>query len=242
MRLLPLILIALAATSCSDDDPATTDSGSTSSSVVDGTTTSVSSATTSTTIPVTTAPSTSTSTSTTSTTTSSTTSTTVAPGAELVLRPNGLGDAAFGAEPEGVIAYVSSIIGPSTVDSGWIDPLSVGACPGTEFRQVFWGDLVLQFSDESSVTAGRRHFFSYVYGPSFVDNAITPAGLKTDAGIGVGSTVAELTGTYPSAVINPGDDFGGPNFFLNEGLAGFLNGINPTDTVTSVLGGQGCGE
>jgi hypothetical protein len=158
-----------------------------------------------------------------------------------VLRPNGLGDAAFGAEPDGVIAYVSSIIGAPTVDSGWIDPLSVGACPGTEMRQLVWGDLTLQFSDQSSITSGRRHFFSYVYGPAF-GAAIAPAGLKTDAGIGVGSTVAELMGTYPSAVINPGDDFGGPNFFINDGLAGFLTGITPTDTVTSVLGGQGCGE
>lgn len=159
------------------------------------------------------------------------------------MRPNGLGDAAFGADPEGVIAYVSSIVGPPTVDTDWIDPLSVGACPGTEFRQVSWADLTLQFTDSSAVTTGRRHFFSYVYGPSFVEGRpIAPAGLKTEAGIGVGSTVAELTATYPTAVINPGDDFGGPNFFINDGLVGFLTGVNPTDTVTSVLGGQGCGE
>ena len=50
------------------------------------------------------------------------------------------------------------------------------------------------------------------------------------------------TGTYPTVVINPGDDLGGPNFFINDGLAGFLTGVTPTDTVTSVLGGQGCGE
>jgi hypothetical protein len=241
MRLLPLVLVALAVAGCSDDDPATTDSGSTSSSVVAESSTSAA-ATTSTTTPVTTAASTSTSTSTTSTTSSTTTSTTVAPGAELVLRPNGLGDAAFGAAPEGVIAYIASIIGPFTVDTGWVDPLSVGACRGTEFRQVIWGDLTLQFSDESSVTAGRQHFFSYVYGPSFVANAIAPAGLKTDAGIGVGSTVAELTGTYPTVIINPSDDFGGPNFLVDTGLAGFLTGVTPTDTVNSVLGGQGCGE
>lgn len=165
----------------------------------------------------------------------------MAPGAELVVRPNGLGDAAFGADPDGVIAYVSSIIGAFTVDTGWVDPLSVGACPGTELRQVTWGDLTLQFSDESSVTTGRRHFFSYLYGPTFGPQ-IAPAGLKTEAGIGVGSTVAELTGTYPSAVVNPGDDFGGPNFFINDGLAGFLTGVNPTDTVSSLIGGQGCGE
>jgi hypothetical protein len=241
-HLVPLVFIALAFAGCSSDDPATTDSGST-SSVAGATTSTLEPVVTTTTTPATTAASTSTTTSiSTTTSTSSTTTTTLAPGAELVIRPNGLGDAAFGADPDGVIAYVTSIVGAFTVDTGWVDPLSVGACPGTELRQVTWADLTLQFSDESSVTKGRRHFFSYVYGPSFIEGSIAPAGLKTEAGIGVGSTVAELTGTYPSAVVNPGDDFGGPNFFINDGLAGFLTGVNPTDTVTSVLGGQGCGE
>jgi hypothetical protein len=31
-----------------------------------------------------------------------------------------------------------------------------------------------------------------------------------------------LQATYPNVVINPGDDFGGPNFLLSDGLAGFL--------------------
>jgi len=165
----------------------------------------------------------------------------LAPGAELVLRPNGLGDAAFGVDPDGTVAYVSSIIGKPTIDTGWVDPLSVGACPGTEMRQVTWNDLVLQFTDQSAFATGRRHFFSYQYGPSFTGQ-INPAGLKTDAGIGIGSTVAELTATYPNVVISPGDDLGGPNFSVNGGLAGFLTGVDPTDTVTSLLGGQGCGE
>ena len=158
-----------------------------------------------------------------------------------MLRANALGAAAFGADPDGVVAYVSGIIGAPTVDSGWIDPLAVGACPGTELRQVVWADLTLFFSDQSNVTTGRRHFFSYQYGAS-LGSSIAPAGLKTDAGIGVGSTVAELTGTYPTVVINPSDAFGGSNFVINEGLVGFLTGTTPTDTVTSILGGQGCGE
>jgi hypothetical protein len=106
---------------------------------------------------------------------------------------------------------------------------------------VIWGDLTLLFSDDTLVTSGRRHFFAYVYGQA-LGSEIVPAGLKTDAGIGVGSTVAELTGTYPGVIINPSDDFGGPNFKINENLAGFLTGVEPTDTVLSVLGGQGCGE
>jgi len=158
-----------------------------------------------------------------------------------VLRPNGIGDAAFGVDPDGTVAYVSSIIGKPTVDTGWVDPLSVGACPGTELRQVTWNDLVLLFSDESPFASGRRNFFAYTYGPSFTGQ-INPAGLKTDAGIGIGSTVAELQATYPGVVINPADSFGGPNFLINDGLYGFLSGVDPTDTVTSILGGQGCGE
>jgi hypothetical protein len=83
----------------------------------------------------------------------------------LVLRPNGLGDAAFGVDPDGTVAYISSIIGKPTVDTGWVDPLSVGACPGTELRQVTWNDLVLLFTDQSPFATGRRHFFAYTYGP-----------------------------------------------------------------------------
>jgi len=241
MRLLPVIVLGILAAGCSDDSSATTDSASTSSTVADTTTTSAAPTTTSTTIPVTTAAPTSTTSSTTSTTSSTTTSTTLAPGAELVLRPNGLGDAAFGVDPDGTVAYITSIIGKPTIDTGWVDPLSVGACPGTELRQVTWNDLVLFFTDQSPFATGRRHFFAYTYGPSFASQ-INPAGLKTEAGIGVGSTLAELQATYPDVVINPGDDFGGPNFLVNNGLAGFLTGVTPTDTVISMLGGQGCGE
>jgi hypothetical protein len=67
-------------------------------------------------------------------------------------------------------------------------------------------------------------------------------GVKTDAGGGVGSTVAELEATYPSAVVDDSDPIGGPHFDLSDGVTGFLTGVNPTDTVTSVLGGTGCGE
>jgi hypothetical protein len=163
-------------------------------------------------------------------------------GAELILRANGLGTANFGAEPDGVIAYVSTIIGPATTDSGWTDPVAIG-CPGSEARVVTWGDLSLLFSNESNVTTGRRHFFNYTYGPSQVlGSPIAPAGLKTEAGVGVGATVTELKGTYPAAVVNPADDFGGPTFFINPGLAGFLSGVAETDTVMSIVGGQGCGE
>jgi hypothetical protein len=193
----------------------------------------------------TTAPATTTSTSTTSTSTTTTvaptTTTTTPPGAALVLRDNGLGDAAFGADPDGVIDFVTAFIGPPTVDSGWMDPLSLGSCPGTEVRTVSWGDLNLYFGDESKVVVGRRHFFAYGYGPPF-GTTINPAGLQTDRAIGVGSTVAQVEAAYPDVVVNPAEATAPASFQISPALTGQLSGVDDAATVTEVSGGFGCGE
>ena len=196
-----------------------------------------------TTVPVTTAaPATTAASTTTSTTAATTTSTTVPPAAQLVLGQDRLGTALFGVEPEAVISYVTAILGPPTADSGWADPNSAfGVCPGTEVRGVTWGDLLLLFSDASGVASGRRHFFSYTLGPPF-GATITPAGMATPEGIGIGSTVADLKRAYPEVYVYGGDDVFGPYFVVNENLSGFLTGDTDTDTVQSVIGGVTCGE
>lgn len=192
--------------------------------------------------PTTVAPTTSTSTTSTTTTVApTTTSTTVSPAAALVLRADALGDAVFGADPESVIDYVRSILGPPTADSGWADPFSAfGVCPGTEVRGVTWDDLTLLFSDDTPVLSGRRHFFSYVYGPAF-GATIEPVGMRTDLGIGVGSTVGELRFTYPDVQLNEAD-FAGPWFAIEDQLTGGITGTADTDVVISVVGGYPCGE
>jgi hypothetical protein len=190
--------------------------------------------------PTTTPPSTSVAPSTTVTATSST-STSVPAAAALVLRQDGLGDAMFGADPDEVVAYVSAILGPPTADSGWADPLATfGVCPGTEVRGVTWGDLQLLFGDDSVVQTGRRHFFNYVYGPPYGPN-IDPAGMRTDLGIGIGSTVGELRAAYPGVQVYP-EEIYGPFYVVNEDLTGFLTGVTDDDTVISVIGGIPCGE
>ena len=77
---------------------------------------------------------------------------------ELVLRTDGFGSARFGAEPEGVIAYVTSILGGNTGDTGWVDPFTFAACQGTVARRVDWGVLSLLFTDLSLFATERRHF------------------------------------------------------------------------------------
>jgi hypothetical protein len=154
-----------------------------------------------------------------------------------------MGDAAFGVAADEAVDYIRSIAGVPTSDSGWADPLSTfGVCPGTEVRGVTWGDLLVLFSDESSVVSGRRHFFSYSYGPAFVPGTPRPPGMRTPEGITVGSTVGELRAAYPDAVVTPADGIFAANFHVDDNLNGFVTGDTDADTVQSIIGGVGCGE
>jgi hypothetical protein len=201
-----------------------------------------------TTSPPTTSTTSTTSTTTTSSTTTSTTTTIVQPSttaadpaiAALVLSGDGIGTAGFGAEPEGVIAYLNSYIGQPTNDTGWIDPLTIGLCSGNELRRVSWGVLTLLFGDVSSVVQGRRHFFGYTYGDQ-AEIGAAPAGLETSRGVMIGSRVVDVRAAYPAAQIFPEDDFTPPFFVVNDSLRGFLTGVTDDATVTAIIGGDDCG-
>lgn len=194
---------------------------------------------TATTVASTVAPTTSSTTTSTVPATTTSTSTTIAAVRGLPLSAKGLGDALFDADADGVIDYVNSILGIPTTDSGWIDPAAAGAaCPGTEVRFVDWNDLSLFFTNDGT---GVRHFASFTYGPAFA-STIAPYGLATEAGIGVGATVAALRAAYPTVGIYPEDGFNGPGFEIQPGLYGVLTGVTETDVVMSFVGGFGCGE
>ena len=206
---------------------------------------------TSTTPPTSTAPSTEPEAETTAPTSSTTTvattlppTTTTEPVAveELILRGDGIGSARFGAAPEGVIEYVTSILGGNTADTGWVDPLTFAVCDGTVARRVDWGVLSLLFSDLSDVTDGRRHFMGYEYGR---DGQVgdDPVGLRTAGGTTLGSRVVDLLADFPDASINPGEaDIDIPdNFYVSDNFYGLLTGVDPEDVVTVIFGGYGCG-
>jgi hypothetical protein len=240
IRRLPALLVvgALAVTACggSDDDTAST----TEFTLLPPTSAVPTTIATTTMAPTTTvAPST---TEATTTTTTMATSTTVADPAvaELLLSGDGIGTAGFGADPDGVVEYINSYLGPSSNDTGWIDPLTIGLCSGDELRQVSWGVLTLLFGDVSEVVQGRRHFFGYGYGEqSEIGNA--PVGLQTTRGVRIGSRVVDVRAAYPAATINPEDDFTPPFFFVNTSLRGYLTGVSDDATVTAILGGGDCG-
>lgn len=181
----------------------------------------------------------------TTTTTSASTTTTTEPLSvqELQLRGDGLGSARFGAEPDGVIDYVTSILGGNTGDTGWVDPLTFAVCDGTVARRVDWGVLSLLFSDLSIVADGRRHFMGYEYG-RVGEIGDEPVGLRTPGGVTLGSRVVDLLAEFPEASVNPGEDGIDipPNFYVSDNFYGLVTGTEPDDFVTVIFGGYGCGE
>lgn len=226
--------LTLAACSGSDDDTAST----TEFTLLPPTSsTSTTTSTTTTTMP----PTTTTTTTTTPPTTMAPSTTVADPAvAELLLSGDGIGTAGFGADPDGVVEYISSYLGPPSNDTGWVDPLTIGLCSGTELRRVSWGVLTLLFGDASFVVEGRRHFFGYAYG-ELGEIGMAPVGLQTTRGVMIGSRVVDVRAAYPAAQLFEEDDFFPPLFVVNENLRGFLTGVSDDATVTAILGGDDCG-
>lgn len=245
-RLFALALAAsLMAAACTPSDDAS-EPTATAPTVVDATTTtfptSTSTSAPTTTVAPTTAPVTI---ETTTTTTLPPTTTTTEPLSvqELVLRIDGLGAARFGAAPEGVIDYVTSILGGNTGDTGWVDPFTFAVCEGEVARRVDWGSLSLLFSDISDFAQGRRHFIGYEYG-RIGQVGDEPVGLRTPGGTTLGSRVVDLLAEFPEAAINQGEEDINipPNFYVNNYFYGLLTGVETDDFVTVMFGGYGCGE
>ncbi|MEZ5296850.1 MAG: hypothetical protein R2697_11445 [Ilumatobacteraceae bacterium] len=166
---------------------------------------------------------------------------------ELILRGDGIGSARFGAAPQGVVEYVTSVLGGNTADTGWVDPFAFADCgaggAATKARRVDWGVLSLLFSDASTYALDREHFIGYEYG-RVGEIGDEPVGLHTPGNVGLGSRVVDLFAEFPEASVNEGDEDVGipPNFYVSDVFYGLLTGTADDDFVTVIFGGYGCGE
>ena len=166
----------------------------------------------------------------------------------LVLSDEGIGAAVFSGDPDGVVTYLSSFVGPPTGDTGWVDPFEISACAGTQLRVVSFGSLRLTFGDVSAVLDGRPHFFAYTYGSYDFDGTTvratdqTPEGLMTDSGVRLGTDLVALEAAHPGLELNPADDFFPETFTVNDNLRGALTGLADDSTVVSIIGGQDCAD
>ena len=180
-----------------------------------------------------------------------TTTTTEPPPAPLVLQDDGIGGVPFGTQPGPTRAYAISVLGPEKVDTGWINSFSIyGTCPGDEMRAIEWGGagsafgFVLLFtkSPTDHRPGGGAHLFGYYY---FGD----PAGLATEGGISVGSTLADAQSAHAGSTVDEHPLVPGSGLWEVDTdpaddalLWGFAEGMAPTDALTSLNGGVTCGE
>lgn len=165
--------------------------------------------------------------------------TTAAPGAALIMQHDRLGQAVLGASAQSAIDYVEGILGPPADDEGWQNVRDLGLpCPGTRVRIVTWGDgLTLVFSDDSRLASDIEHFAGYTYSAS---PTMSPAGLTTETGIGLVSTVGDLLARHPDAALYLDDAFGA-TAETADGLLVRLSGTGDDDMVTGFSAGSGCG-
>lgn len=161
----------------------------------------------------------------------------------------------FGSDDDDTVAALTTALGPPTDDTGWLDSLtegweSFGVCPQPRVRGVSWGEGAVSFQvlftdgDTDFWAGGVEHFFAYYY----LDSS-APTGLRTPEGIAVGSSLGQLKATYdPTKIVieeaffDPGVGYWSYDMQNWTGMWGFATGQGDDDTITSINGGQGCGE
>jgi hypothetical protein len=166
----------------------------------------------------------------------------------VVLEPDGMGVIGFGRSDADTITALTQALGAPTAETAWGPSFSgFGTCPGTEVKGVSWGSFTVLLGDDSPFASGVRHAYTWFVGGGAPDEA--DLGLRTAAGIGVGSTVTEIRAAYGSNVTFTSADeqpeLGLATFDVGEYpdvIFGTLTGSADDDTVTYLEGGAVCGE
>jgi hypothetical protein len=191
------------------------------------------------------------------------TATATQPTPNVVLRPDGLGVAAFGVTQQQALSGLRRKLGTPDETGSWAGATPFGSCPGAT-RAVRWGRLYVLFTNGPTRYApdGRWHLFAYQVdavqrtkvdpqysGPTPPPDPPPLRGdsPKTAAGIGFGSTVAELRAAYGRRVST---SYGEPGlvhrFRVRFGATGELSGSlsdgTPAATITGLSAGAVCGE
>ena len=195
--------------------------------------------------------------------TTSAPTTTTAATAGVQLRPDGLGVAAFGAGEREALDRLERRLGAPDERGAWSSGANpFGTCPGP-VRAVRWGRLYVLFTNGATrySAGGGWHVFTWQVdavrrtavdpnysGPTPPDppplHGYSP---RTAAGVGFGSTLAQLRRAYPGRVqVTKGEPGMVYRFRVSFGatgdLFGTLSGGTPNSTVTSLAAGASCGE
>jgi hypothetical protein len=164
------------------------------------------------------------------------------------LRGDGLGAVAFGTEVEAAVLSITAALGAPDEDSGWRPSFSgFGTCPGEQVRGLRWATMWALMTDGETGWRddGTPHFFAYLNSVFYDDSQ--SLGLLTEEGVGLGDTVEALEDAYGDRVEITFDElFDGYVFDIDVPAPGRLwgasTGDEDHDLITSIDGGQGCGE
>jgi hypothetical protein len=191
----------------------------------------------------------------------SSTATTAKAAPGVALRPDGLGVVGFGDAEREALDRLRRELGLPDETGSWNGATPFGTCPGAT-RAVRWGRLYVLFTNGRTRYApeGTWHLFAYqveAFQRSKVDPQYSgpqppePPPLrgdspKTAAGLGFGSTLAELRGAYGGR-LHVSSGLPGPvhrfQVRLDAGeLSGSLSGRTPSATITGLAAGAVCGE
>jgi hypothetical protein len=171
--------------------------------------------------------------------------------------------AAFGTAQQQALAALRATLGTPDETGSWNGATPFGTCPG-DTRAVRWGRLYVLFTNGPTryARAGTWHLFAYQVdavqrtkldpqysGPTPPPDPPPLRGdsPKTAAGVGFGSTVAELRAAYGSRVSTSSGEPGlvhrfQVRFGAAGELSGSLSGATPSATITTLAAGAVCGD
>ncbi|MEW6477531.1 MAG: hypothetical protein AB1679_35215 [Actinomycetota bacterium] len=152
----------------------------------------------------------------------------------IVLAGDGVGPLKFGTNSAHTIARFMQALGQPEKNQ----PLPAGtACGAT--RRLQWGNFQVLVNEVSSTSgAGRPGFAGWFLGAT----TGAPLDFKTDKGIGLGSTVAQLKAAYSDAIVARGES--GPGFTVTVPggiLLGQLDALTDAGKIKNMQAGNYCG-
>lgn len=179
------------------------------------------------------------------------------PAGKVVLRPDGLGVAAFGAAEREAVQALRRALGPWAERGSWPDgQTAFGTCTGG-VRALRWGRLYVLFTNGPTPHGreGTWHLFAYQattwkvfpVAPTGPPPRLTGPSPRTPEGVGLGATVSRLRAVYGKRLeLWGGPEGGGPGFQVTGGdplgLHGGLTNASPAGRVIALAAGAGCGD
>lgn len=153
----------------------------------------------------------------------------------LVLSPDGLGPLLFGEASGSLVGRLSTALGTPDKDAPVPAEKRCGAT-----RVVEWSNLQVLVNDAPDAPSGSTGFVGWFYG---IPSPKASLFLKTENGVGLGTTVAALEAAYGEGVdIERGEQGAAFSVMAENGiLLGQLTSMADTGMVVNIQSGSFCG-